>query len=68
MRCPAEGNCQDEPDERLDRLARVVVGAAIEVHRVLGPGFAESVYDEALAIELNRRSVAFERQVPVTVK
>ena len=68
MRCPAEGNCQDEPTARLDRLARAVVDAALEVHRVLGPGFAESVYEEALAVELNRRAIAFERQLPVTVR
>jgi GxxExxY protein len=56
-----------EPDEHLDRLARTVVDAAFEVHKVLGPGFAEAVYEEALAIELGRREVSFERQVPLTV-
>jgi GxxExxY protein len=57
-----------EPDERLDSLARAVVNAALEVHKVLGPGFAESVYEEALAVELNRRTIPFERQLPLTVK
>lgn len=57
-----------EPDERLDGLARAVVDAALEVHRVLGPGFTESVYEEALAVELSRRAIAFQRQVPLTVK
>ena len=56
-----------EPNERLDGLARAVVDAALEVHKVLGPGFAESVYEEALAVELSRREIPFERQVPLTV-
>jgi len=57
-----------EPHERLDNWARAVVDAALEVHKVLGPGFAESVYEEALAVELSRREIPFERQVPLTVK
>ncbi|MCC6902026.1 MAG: GxxExxY protein [Polyangiaceae bacterium] len=56
------------PDERLDDWARAVVDAALEVHKVLGPGFAESVHEEALAVELSRRDIPFERQVPLTVK
>jgi GxxExxY protein len=56
-----------EPDTRLERLARETIGAAIEVHRDLGPGFLESVYEAALAIELERRHLPFQRQVPVGV-
>jgi GxxExxY protein len=44
-----------EPNENLDRLAHDVIGAAIEVHRKLGPGFLESVYEEVLCIELDLR-------------
>ena len=36
----------------LDRLSKEVIGAAIEVHRVLGPGLLESAYEECLAWEL----------------
>ena len=43
-------------------LTEQIIAAAIEVHRELGPGFLESVYEEALCIELRRRSIAFERQ------
>jgi GxxExxY protein len=60
-------NLVEEPHETLDRLARLVIGSAIEVHRILGPGFLETVYEEALALELARRSIPFERQVPMLV-
>jgi len=56
-----------EPDEGLDQLARAVIGAAIEVHRILGPGFLESIYEEALCVELRLRSIPFQRQVPVGI-
>lgn len=56
-----------EPTSRLDDFARRVIGVAIEVHRHLGPGFAELVYEEALAIEFQLREVPFERQPPLRV-
>jgi GxxExxY protein len=42
-----------------------VIGAAIEVHRALGPGLLESAYEECLAAELALRGIRFERQKPV---
>jgi GxxExxY protein len=56
--------------EELDRLARNVIGAAIEVHRELGPGLLESVYEQALCFELSLRGIPFAHQVtiPVTYK
>ena len=57
-----------EPDKSLDKLAYEVIGAALEVHRTLGPGFLESVYEEALCFELSERGIAFERQVEISVK
>lgn len=45
-----------------DPLTFQIIGAAIEVHRVLGPKLLESVYEEALCIELGLRELAFERQ------
>ena len=61
---------QVEPDEALDDLAHAVIGAAIEVHKALGPGFPESIYEEALCFELNLHGLVFERQcvIPVSYK
>ena len=45
-----------------DILSKEIIGAAIEVHRNLGPGLLESAYEECLCRELAIRSLAFERQ------
>ena len=47
----------------MENAAKKVIGAAIEVHKHLGPGYLESVYEEALAVELTLRGVPFARQV-----
>jgi GxxExxY protein len=56
-----------EPDAGLDELARQVVDAAVEVHRVLGPGYLESIYAAALAVELSLRGIPFNLQHPFEV-
>ena len=48
-----------------NRLSGAVIGAAIEVHKHLGPGLLESAYEECLAKELTLRSIPFERQKPI---
>ncbi|RMG56598.1 MAG: GxxExxY protein [Acidobacteria bacterium] len=48
-----------------DRLSHRIIGAAIEVHRHLGPGLLESAYEAALAREFEVRGIPFERQVPL---
>ena len=50
-----------------DELTEQIIGAAIEVHRVLGPGLLESIYEEALGIEFELRGILFDRQVEVDV-
>ena len=52
----------DKPEER---VGRAVVDAAVQVHRELGPGLLESVYEAVLAHELSERGLRVERQVPV---
>jgi GxxExxY protein len=53
--------------ETLNQLSRRVIGAAIEVHKALGPGLLESAYEECLCHELAERDIAFVRQAPVAV-
>lgn len=48
-------------------LTQNIIGAAIEVHSVLGPGLLESVYEDALCIELALREIKYERQKPFTL-
>jgi len=56
-----------ETNVRADQLSNGIIGAAIEVHRALGPGLLESAYEECLAHELRLRGIGFERQVPLPV-
>jgi GxxExxY protein len=63
----ASENLREEPGSELDALASRVIGAAIEVHRHLGPGFLDAVYEEALSVEFRLRSIPFERQKVIAV-
>lgn len=51
-----------------NRISKVVIGAAIEVHRELGPGLLESAYHDCLKHELSLRGIHFESEVPVYVR
>jgi len=62
-----EGPRSADADLLLKEEVCAIVGAAIEVHRVLGSGFLESVYAEAFAIELRERNIPFQAQIPIGI-
>ncbi len=52
---------------KLNELTEKIIGCAIEVHRTLGPGLLESIYEKALSYELKKCGINFESQVVVPV-
>jgi GxxExxY protein len=54
--------------DALNQISNVVIGAAIEVHRVLGPGLLESAYEECLAWELQQKGLAVQRQISIPIR
>jgi len=50
-----------------DEVTERIIGAAIEVHKELGPGLLESIYEEALCYEFELQSIKYERQVPADI-
>jgi len=53
---------------KTNELTQAIIGAAIEVHRALGPGLLESAYQECLARELSLRQIAYERERPLLLE
>lgn len=51
----------------LNDISGVIVDCAIQVHKTLGPGLLESIYEEALCYELDKKGVSFEVQIPLNV-
>ena len=54
-------------DKQRDPLSDKVIGLAIEVHRGLGPGLLESIYEECLSLELKEHGLSHARQVPLPI-
>jgi len=52
----------------MDKLTERIIGCAIEVHRQLGPGLLESIYESALCVELEWEKLRFQRQVALPVE
>ena len=59
---------ETQRETQRDSLSETVIGAAIEVHRILGPGLLESAYEECLCHELECRQIAFQKQVELPVQ
>jgi len=57
----------DVPEE-WNRISEALIGAAMEVHTILGPGLLERLYEQALAHELERRGIPYQRQVPIRLR
>ena len=66
-RADLTGVSAERADAR-DPKTYAIIGAAMEVHRVLGPGLLEAVYEEALALELRTRNVPVDEQVPLEIR
>ncbi len=65
MKLTAEHAESAEKEENKDSLTGAIIGAAIEVHRALGPGLLESSYEACLAFELTQLGLEIERQKPL---
>ena len=51
----------------INKLSSKIIGAAIEVHKALGPGLLESTYEECLCYEFSLRRISYEKQKPLPV-
>ncbi len=58
----------EDTEMELNKIAEQIIGAAIEVHKALGPGLLESAYEECLCRELTLREIPFARQRPLPVE
>jgi hypothetical protein len=63
-----EASDKEKESRQFDELSKKIIGAAIEVHRELGPGFLESIYEEALKVELSEHGLSLEFQKEVTIE
>lgn len=55
-------------NEEIDKLSNKIIGLAIKVHKKLGPGFIERIYEKALAYELRKQNIKFNQQKVIRIK
>ncbi len=53
--------------DEINKITEKIIGSAIEVHRHLGPGLLEGIYEEAMCVELDIQGVRYQRQIAVPV-
>jgi len=57
----------DNDIESLNKITEKIIGCAIEVHKNLGPGLLESIYESALCYELNEKGIKYEKQLEIPI-
>ena len=62
------GGAVREASHKFEDLSKKIIGAAIQVHRELGPGFLENIYEEAVKVELSEHGLRFEFQKEIKVE
>ena len=63
-----EALARGKETHQFEELSARIIGAAIEVHRELGPGFLEGIYEEALKIELSEHSMRYDSQKEIKIE
>ena len=64
----ANSNMEHRTKHDFEKLSKRIIGAAIEVHRELGPGFLESIYEEALKVEFVEQGLHYDAQKEIQIK
>ena len=59
---------KEKGKHQFEDLSKKIIGAALEVHRELGPGFLENIYEEALKVDLNEHGLHFESQKTIEIE
>ena len=64
----SENTKTDEKGHQFEDLSKKIIGAAIKVHKELGPGFLESIYEEALKVELSEHRFQYDSQKEIEIR